>query len=216
MAPAPPDDARRTRYDRGAGLYDRLVPNRIYSRLVWATDPGDYVAFAHEAAADSDGPLLDVAGGTAVFSAAAYLAASRTVVVSDLSLGMLRRARMRLGTASHIALVQADAIDPPFATGVFATVACMNALHVFADPGPVVSSMRSLVRPGGRLFLSGLAADRPLARAYLKVLARAGEAGPPRRADELQAAVTEAAAGDVRARREGSMLYLVVEVPARP
>ena len=47
-------------------------PNRLYNRLVWKTDPGDYVAFAREAAADGDGWLLDVAGGLAVFTADIY------------------------------------------------------------------------------------------------------------------------------------------------
>ena len=211
-----PPATRTTRYDRRAGLYDRLVPNRAYSRLAWGTDPHDYLAFADEAVGDSDGPLLDVAGGTAVFTDAAYLAASRTVVVTDLSLGMLRRARARLGEASHVVLVQADAADPPFAPGAFATVACMNALHVFADPRSVVRTMCRVAGAGGRLFLSGLVTGRPLSTAYLMALARAGEAGPPRSAGELEALVSEAAPGHVRARQKGSMLYVVVDLGDRP
>ena len=53
-------------YDRAAALYDRLVPNSLYSRLAWKTDPDDYVAFADEALADADGPFLDAAGGSGV------------------------------------------------------------------------------------------------------------------------------------------------------
>ncbi len=66
LAPAAPGAAS---YDRWPGLYDRMIPNRVYSRLAWGTDPDDYVAFAREAVADAGGPMLDLAGGTAVFTA---------------------------------------------------------------------------------------------------------------------------------------------------
>lgn len=198
-------------FDRWPGLYDRMIPNRVYSHLAWGTDPGEYVAFAREAAADAEGPMLDVAGGTAVFTAAAYRAAQRRIVVSDLSLGMLRRARQRLRGAAHIALVQADATDPPFAPGAFASVACMSALHVFPDPGRVVRALRMLVAPGGKLFVSGLVAERRISSTYLRALARAGEAGPPLTETQLEALVAEAAGSTVRTRRHGSMAYLVVE-----
>ena len=71
LEPAP----RSADYERWPGLYDRLIPNRLYSRLAWGTDPDDYVAFACDAVADAEGPMLDVAAGTAVFTAAAYVVA---------------------------------------------------------------------------------------------------------------------------------------------
>ena len=203
--------AAATGYDRWPRLYDWLIPNRLYSRLAWGTDPGDYIAFAREAVADAEGPLLDVAAGTAVFTAPAYRAARRTIVVSDLSLGMLIRARQRLHGAPNVVLVQADASDPPFAPGTFATVACMGSLHVFADPGRVVLALRRLATPGGRLFLSGLVTETRIGSAYLRALARGGEAGPPLTAAELEALVVEAAGGAVHMHRRGSMAYIVAE-----
>jgi SAM-dependent methyltransferase len=197
-------------YDRSAALYDRLIPSRVYNRLAWSTEPADYVAFAREAVADGDGPLLDAAGGSAVFTADVYWGARRPIVFSDLSLGMLERARTRLGGAEHVTLVQADAADPPFAPGAFPTVACMGALHVFPDPAPVVRALWRLVAPGGRLYLSGLVAETRVGSAYLRLLQRAGEVGPPRTLAELTEVVRQATGAAARLRRRGSMAYLVV------
>jgi ubiquinone/menaquinone biosynthesis C-methylase UbiE len=168
------------------------------------------VAFAREAAADGDGWLLDAAGGSAVFTADVYRAAGRPVVLADLSLAMLARARSRLGDARDVTLVQADAGDPPFAPGSFPTVACMSALHVFPDPAPVVHALWRLVAPGGRLYLSGLVRETAAGSAYLRLLHRAGEVGPPRTLAELTQVVREATGTAVRLRRKGSMAYLVV------
>jgi len=203
-------DERGAPYDRTSAFYDRLIPNRVYSRLFWSTHPREYVEFAREAVADADGPMLDAAGGTAVFSAAPYREASRPVVLTDLSLGMLARASGRLGDADNVTLVQADATDPPFPPGAFATVACMSALHVFPDPGAIVRALRPLAAPGGRLFLSGLVAETRVGSRYLRVLERAGEAGPPRTQAELEAVVAEATGTEPRTRRLGSMTYMVV------
>jgi ubiquinone/menaquinone biosynthesis C-methylase UbiE len=197
-------------YERSPALYDRLIPSRLYNRLAWSTVPADYVAFAREAVADADGPLLDAAGGSAVFTADVYRSAQRPVVLSDLSLGMLERARTRLAGAEDVTLVQADATDPPFAPGAFPTVACMSAVHVFPDPAPVVRALWRLVAPGGRLFLSGLVSETRVASAYLRLLQRAGEVGPPLTLAELTEVVGQATGAPARLRRRGAMAYLVV------
>ena len=186
------------------------IPNRLYSRLVWSTHPREYVDFARQAVADSDGPMLDTAGGTAVFTADPYREATRPIVFSDLSLGMLAKARERLEGSANVAFVQADATDPPFAPGAFATVACMGALHVFPDPGVIVRALRPLVAEGGAMFLSGLVAETRVGSAYLRLLERAGEAGPRLSQAELEAVVAEAAGTAPATVRKGSMTYLVL------
>ena len=123
---------------------------------------------------------------------------------------MLARARSRLGDAPDVTLIQADALDPPFAPGLFPTVACMSALHVFPDPAPVVGALWRLVAPGGRLYLSGLVRETPVGSAYLRLLRRTGEAGPPRTLAELTHLVRQATGSAARLRRKGSMAYLVV------
>ncbi|HEV2753139.1 MAG TPA: hypothetical protein VGV36_04805, partial [Solirubrobacteraceae bacterium] len=87
----PPDDPGDVAYDRRAATYDRLVGSRLYNRLVWASSPRAYAAFAQRAERAGEGPLLDVACGSAVFTASIYGGSARPVVVVDRSTGMLQR-----------------------------------------------------------------------------------------------------------------------------
>ena len=95
---------RDSPYDRHAVLYDHVVGNRLYNRLLWGASPASYTAFAATAVAGAQGPLLDVGCGSAVFTAAAYRTAGRPLVLVDRSLRMLARAAQRLG-GPHLAAV---------------------------------------------------------------------------------------------------------------
>jgi len=194
-------------YDRRAAIYDRLVTNRFYNRLAWGTEPADYEVFAAEAVAAGVGPFLDAGCGSAAFTAAAYQAVSRPLVLVDRSLDMLGRASERL-TGKPAALVQADLLDLPFSPGRFATVACFGVLHVLDDPWAALRALRDQVAPGGRLFVSMLVADRGIGRVYLAALHRAGEVGPPRRAEELADAARAVFGASSDVRRTGSMAWL--------
>lgn len=68
---------------------------------------------------------------------------------------------------------------------------------------------RSLAPAGDGLLTAGLVAETRVGSQYLRVLQRAGEAGEPRTEAELVALVEEASGRRVRARRRGSMAYLV-------
>jgi hypothetical protein len=113
------------RYDRHASLYDRLVRSRLYNRLAWSTSPAHYTRFAAAAFAESDGPLLELAGGTAAATAALHARSNRPAVLVDLSRAMLERAAERIATHAgtsdelppHVRLVQADLFALPFAPG---------------------------------------------------------------------------------------------------
>jgi SAM-dependent methyltransferase len=203
-------------YDRHAARYDRLIGSPLYNRLFWGASPRDYAAFAEEALAAGDGPFLDAGCGTAVFTAEAYRRAARPLVLTDLSLGMLTRARDRLEGAPAT-LVQADLLDLPFAPGGFETVACFAMLHVLPDPWAALAALRPHVAPGGRLFASMLVDDRGVGRAWLRVLKRAGEVGPARSATELAEAAREVFGPSVEVGRTGSMAWLRASVePAAP
>ncbi|MFT3835189.1 MAG: class I SAM-dependent methyltransferase [Micropruina sp.] len=201
-------DAPETVYDRGAATYDAMVGSRLYNRLAWGTDPADYAAFAGEAVASADGPLLEVAAGTCAASAEAYLASPRPLVITDRSRGMLALAAQRLTVAgrprSGTRLVQADAFALPFPPGGFDTVLCLGFLHLVEDVAPFVDGLRAQLRPGGRLFASSLVAATPVGTRYLGVLHRLGELARPRTADEL------ADLFGVPVRRRGSMAYLTL------
>jgi hypothetical protein len=89
-------------YDHHAKVYDRLIGAPLYNRLIWRARVSDYAAFAAEAVADGDGPMLDAGCGTAVFSADAYRAASRPLILADRSRGMLDRAAERVGRRENV------------------------------------------------------------------------------------------------------------------
>jgi ubiquinone/menaquinone biosynthesis C-methylase UbiE len=201
-------------YDRHARLYDRLIGNRLYNRLIWGVDVRHYAAFAAEAVASGDGPMLDAGCGTAVFTAGAYRTATRPLTLVDRSAGMLDRARQRLGDATA-ELVQGDLFALPFPPGGFETVGCFAMLHVLADPWAGLIALRPQLAPGGRLFVSMLVADGGgVSRAYLRALHRRGEVGPPRTSDELHAAAVPLFGEDLSVQRIGAMAFLRAQLAA--
>jgi SAM-dependent methyltransferase len=195
-------------YDRHAAIYDGLIGTRVYNRLLWGTRPAEYRAFAAEALAAGEGAFLDGGCGTMVFTADRYRDATRPIVAVDRSLGMLSRASERLDGGAPAVLVQADLMDLPFAPGQFETVGCFAMLHVLDDPWAVLSALREQLAPGGRLFASMLVTDRRVGRAYMRVLRRAGEVGPPHSTDDLVAAARGVFGASAEVRRSGSMAWL--------
>jgi SAM-dependent methyltransferase len=203
-----PSDEQGAPYDRHAALYDRLIGSRRYNRLIWGASIDGYAAFAREAVALSGGPFLDVACGTAVFTAPVYRDATRPLVLVDRSLGMLERAARRLGDADAT-LIQADALDLPFEAGSFETVLSLSLLHVLDEPWAALESLAAQVAPGGRLFASMLVSDRGgITRPYMAALHRRGELGSPRTAADLEAAARRILGDDATVERDGAMAYL--------
>ena len=202
-------------YDARARVYDRLVRSRRYNRLAWRTSPDEYEAFAAEALADGDGPLLDAGCGSAAATAALYRAADRPLVLADQSAAMLELAAARIGARPGVRYAVCDLTSPPFGPGEFGTVACYGVLHLIEDVAGWVTRLRVLSR--GRVFLSALVAEPAVSRAYLHVLHRAGEVARPRTAAELQAAI-RAGAGDasVELRLRGAMAYAIAGPGGRP
>jgi SAM-dependent methyltransferase len=210
----PLSDLGEAPYDRHARLYDRLIGAPLYNRLIWRARVSDYAAFAAEAVADGDGPLLDAGCGTAVFSAGAYRATARPLVLADRSRGMLDRAQERIGRRDGVWFVQADLFDLPFESGAFATVACHAVVHVLDDPWPSLDALAAQVAPGGGLFLSMLVADGGgISPRYLRMLHGRGEAGPPRTSAELAQAARERLGATASVTRSGAMAYLRWQAP---
>lgn len=200
-------------YDRKAATYDWLVRRRLYNRLLWATDPRDYEAFATDALAWGDGPVLDVAVGSAASTAVPHARSGRETVLLDRSSAMLERARDRIAAAIDpaapppIRFIQADALTIPLPPHGFETVLCMGFVHLLDDPRALLDGLRAQARPGGRIHVTSLVAERPIGRRYLNGLHRAGEVATPRTAAELERALG-VPVDDVR----GSMAYLRVDV----
>jgi ubiquinone/menaquinone biosynthesis C-methylase UbiE len=214
----PHDAARRHLYDRRAAVYDLLVSTRVYNRLMWGTSPHDYEAFAREASdSAADGPLLDAACGSMLFTARVHAPAGRQVVAFDQSLRMLERARERLvrlagRVPADVALVQADLDDIPFRPGSFAAVLCMNALHQYDDAEGLLPRLESMLAAGGRLFVNSLVkTGRTIGDRYLGALHRAGEFTRPRSAAELTDILKRTLTRPSQCRTRGNMLYAVTD-----
>lgn len=171
-------------YDGRAAGYDALIGARWYNVLAWGTDPADYTAFAREAVGSAEGPLLEIAAGTAVATAALYRESRRPITVTDQSGDMLDLARKRIGSVG-VRFAQADAFAPPFAPSSFDTVLSLGFLHMVDDVDGYVFALRGLLRPGGALYLTSLVAESRRGAAYLRLLHRAGEVAAPRTADQL-------------------------------
>jgi SAM-dependent methyltransferase len=92
------------------------------------------------------GTVLEVGAGTGVVSAALQ-ALGLTVYGVDLSGGMLRHARQRLGPV----VVQADATALPFADNAVDNVVFATALHAIGDVYGAMEEAARVVRPGGRV-----------------------------------------------------------------
>ncbi|MDQ3630749.1 MAG: class I SAM-dependent methyltransferase [Actinomycetota bacterium] len=170
--------------------------SRSYNRVAWSAAPGDYREFAAAAIASAEGPLLEVAAGSAAATAELHAGSRRPAVLVDLSRAMLERAARRIAAAggtqegpAGIRLVQADLFALPFGPSRFTTVLGLGLTHLFDDLPALVAALRVPLVPAGRLHLAGLVAETRRGRLYLELLHRAGEVAAPRSAAELHGAL---------------------------
>lgn len=102
--------------------------------------------------------ILDVGTGPGILIP--YLQAltgiSGRVVAFDLSLPMVRQARLKKTTEDNGMVVQADALHIPFNTGIFTRVICFAAFPHFECPAKAVQEMGRVLKPGGCLVIAHL------------------------------------------------------------
>ncbi|MGQ9586429.1 MAG: class I SAM-dependent methyltransferase [Anaerolineae bacterium] len=139
-------------YDWTAHRYDRIKRFRSEEEEWFLARP------LREALRNVPRPLvLDVATGTgrlpeALFRAPAF---PGRVVGLDLSRGMLGQARQKLARHRDQAFwAWANAVELPFASGVFDAVTCLEALEFTPDPIRALQEMVRVLRPGGILLVT--------------------------------------------------------------
>ena len=112
--------------------------------------------------------VLDLAAGTGT-SSEPFALAGATVVPTDLSLGMLRVGKQR---RPALAFVAADALQLPYADGVFDAVTISFGLRNVEDTQAALTEMRRVTRPGGRLVVCEFSAPTwaPFRRVYTEYL----------------------------------------------
>lgn len=192
MSPAGPVDALLDEYDRLAPDYDRRWASYIEATTRETLRRLDV---------ERGERVLDVGCGTGVLLEGLSRGVPGAALVGvDVSFGMLRVARERLGGEAE--LVQAGAEALPFADASFDVVASVSALHFFADPLRALRGIARVLRPGGRLVLTDWCADFLGVRAldlWLRMVDAAHVRA--RRADECRRLVAEAGFEDVRVDR---------------
>lgn len=119
--------------------------------------------------------VLDLGCGTGASTAALLRAAPHARITAlDSSAGMLRRARAKRWP-DHVTFVHAAVEDLPLpsAQGPFDAVFAAYLFRNLADPDKVLTAVRSLLVPGGRLAVHEYAlSGRPLHRAVWTVVCK--------------------------------------------
>lgn len=156
-------DALADGYDRAALRFFPFTADRLAQRL--APRPGEKV--------------LDVATGTgAVAVAVAQRLPGGRVMAIDVSERMLDRAyaNVRRMALHNVDLHPMDAAALEFRDGYFDAITCSFGLFFLPDMLAALREWRRVLRPGGRILLTGFAADafQPLAGMFCERLAACG------------------------------------------
>jgi demethylmenaquinone methyltransferase/2-methoxy-6-polyprenyl-1,4-benzoquinol methylase len=129
---------------------------RIYERVIPPPDPADLVRLL---ALPASGRLLDAGGGTGRVSAALRPYVD-DVIVSDLSLGMLRQTTRKHGLTP----IRAHVEHLPFPAASFARIAVVDALHHFCDQEDAIVDLVRVLAPDGRLVIEEPDYTRPVVK----------------------------------------------------
>jgi SAM-dependent methyltransferase len=178
-----PEGEHTNMYERIAPVYDMLVSNDLYSRIMWGFPIRGFTTFCQEQLASSnEGWVLDIGCGSLIFSAGLYANyTERPVVLCDLSVRMLRRAKSRLMKLKgyipdNLVFLHADALELPFNPRSFKTVIAMNILHHLEDPRPMLCELEKERTGDGTISFSTLVLNkRRIGDLYLRLMGRSGE-----------------------------------------
>ena len=189
LATVLPQAQRGAEYDRIAGLYDAVVGNGLYNRIVWGVRRADYRTAALSAldGAEDSERILDCGSGSAVFTAEAYRqAAPDGLVLFDRSLTMLRRAISRV---PRLSAIQGDALDMPFEDEWFDRSVAWGLAHLFGSASSLFAELARVTRRGGQVHCTALVlSGRALGNRMLHGLVKRGEAAKAETADDYQTA----------------------------
>lgn len=183
----------RDYWERHAGSYDRAV------RLLSGPLPRA-AALTAEAVAGGD-RVLEVAAGTGLFTAEIAPRVGE-LVATDYAAAMVAKLRERVEEArlANVRCQQADLTALPFEPESFDAVVAANVLHLVPDLEAALRSLRSMLRPGGKLIAPTFCHDQGLrARALSRLFALTGFPGHRRFSTaSLGAAIEEAGLRVVR------------------
>jgi ubiquinone/menaquinone biosynthesis C-methylase UbiE len=123
--------------------FDFLAP--IYDLVLQIPDPQPLISLAR---LPVNGAVLDAGGGTGRISQV-LRGLTGTVIVADLSFGMLTQAMLK----RDLLPVNAKTEELPFSTGSFERIIMVDALHHVINQAQTIDELWRLLEPGGRLVI---------------------------------------------------------------
>jgi len=174
------DNPPQASYDRKARLYEFLVGNYFYNKIMWGTRPVDYIHYAKEVLATCEGTLVDVGCGGLIQTSRLYASRLQYTILADVSLEMLRIGKSRLlhykeRLPEQLTLLQADAFRLPFPDASIDNVVSFGMLHLFDNKQAFIQEFLRILKKGGSFHMSALTNDRPISRAYIRLLQKRNE-----------------------------------------
>ena len=123
-------------FDLLAPLYEKVIPPSATESMLRELDPSP------------DCRLLDAGGGTGRVSGVLQEHVG-SIVLSDISMGMLREAATKDNLRPTRSLTEAL----PFADSFFDCVLMVDALHHVADQHQTAHELWRVIKPGGRIVI---------------------------------------------------------------
>lgn len=96
--------------------------------------------------------VLECACGTGLLSGA-IAPRCGSLIATDLSEKMLRRAAKKYGHWGNVTFERADILRLCYRTGQFDTVVAANVIHLLEEPLRALAELDRVCRPGGRLII---------------------------------------------------------------
>ena len=174
-----PTADRQADYDQMAVLYDRVVGNALYNRIVWGVSVSDYASAARQALEQMPkGFVLDCGCGSLVFTHQVYRdLAPEKLILFDRSMGMMVRGAQLVPEGTFL---QGDALAQPFADNSLSGAMAWGLMHVFGSASPLLSELARVLKPDAPLVISTLVlSGRRVGDTMLKALYKRGEAAEP-------------------------------------
>lgn len=132
-------------WDKVSPIYD-IIENLYNGRVYKGT--GEAVACFLEA---SDN-VLECACGTGAISKA-IAKKCKTLIATDFSDGMLRRASKKLKNCENVTTARANIMDLDYRDGQFDKVVAGNVIHLLAEPEKALRELERVVKTGGMIII---------------------------------------------------------------
>jgi ubiquinone/menaquinone biosynthesis C-methylase UbiE len=141
--------------------FDRLAASYSESEYAqrhagWDAILLPYVLAARPAA------VLDVGCGTGTFLQQLAAQSDRRLAGLDISPGMIREARSRLGPGDRADLREGDAEALPWLDASFDAVVCIASFHHYPHPAKALAEMRRVLSADGTVFLADVHMPTPI------------------------------------------------------